>query len=502
MPIKIWLILLVCCILMTARCTSGKSGPVSGTGSNGGGGTSGPAAGPLQVDARNPRYFNDSNGNIVYLTGSHTWFDLQDAGTTDPPPAFDFQQWLNFLQSRNHNFFRLWVWEQANWMLAASQDIFIAPHPFQRTGPGMALDGKPKFDLTRFDQAYFDRMRQRVIDAGQRGIYVSIMLFNGFSVEKSKGQSGLQNPWKGHPFNRNNNVNGIDGDPNNNDSGEETHTLQIPAITTVQENYVRKVVDTVNDLNNVLYEISNESHSGSTAWQYHMIGLVKSYELGKPKKHPVGMTVEYPGGTNAELFASPADWISPNAGSENYYDDPQPADGRKVLLLDTDHLCGICGDRNWVWKSFLRGGNPVFMDTYNSPPPGTTYDVNNPNDVSLRANMGYASAFARRISLAAMTPRSGLSSSGYCLANPSVAGAEYLVYIPTGGIVTVDLSGTSDTMSVEWLDPKSGNAYGAASVQGGAVRSFTPPFSGDAVLYIHGPKGTSPQAAPLKPRSS
>ena len=36
---------------------------------------------------------------------------------------------------------------------------------------------------------------------------------------------------------------------------------------------MRKVVDTVNDLDNVLYEISNESPGNSQDRQYHMIKL-------------------------------------------------------------------------------------------------------------------------------------------------------------------------------------------------------------------------------------
>ena len=47
---------------------------------------------------------------------------------------------------------------------------------------GTAKDGKPKFDLDSFDQAYFDRLRERVIAAGSEGIYVSVMLFEGFSL--------------------------------------------------------------------------------------------------------------------------------------------------------------------------------------------------------------------------------------------------------------------------------------------------------------------------------
>src|SRR5262249_42889122 len=44
----------------------------------------GPAAGPLRVLNENPRYFADGGGKIVYLTGAHTWSNLQDIGLTDP----------------------------------------------------------------------------------------------------------------------------------------------------------------------------------------------------------------------------------------------------------------------------------------------------------------------------------------------------------------------------------------------------------------------------------
>ena len=279
--------------------------------------------GPLQVSPTNPRYFTDNSGKAIYLTGSHTWSNLQDNGGSSPPPAFDYQAYLNFLKQNNHNFFRLWTWEQSRWTVETTDNNYwFNPLPYQRTGPGTALDGQAKFDLTKFNQAYFDRMRQRVIMARDQGIYVSIMLFDGWSIEKEKGQFKENNPWRGHPFNKNNNINGINGDPNNNDSGEETATLSIAEITSIQETYVKKVIDTVNDLDNVLYEISNESNNNSEAWQYHLIDYIHQYETGKPKQHPVGMTSPWPGGYNPDLFASPAEWISPNNGDTNYLSDP------------------------------------------------------------------------------------------------------------------------------------------------------------------------------------
>jgi len=462
----------------------------------------GQTRGPLRVCPGNPRYFSDASGAVVLLTGSHTWGDFQDNGTTDPPPVFDYPAYLNFLSAHKHNFFRLWNWENAKWANQIGSDYWIDPLPFARTGPGMALDGKPKFDVTRFDPVFFARMRQRIIAARERGIYVSIMLFNGWAIEKSKGKYNLNNPWRGHPFNHNNNINGIDGDTDGDDSGGEIHTLRVAAITRIQEAYVRKVIDTVADLDNVLYEISNESPSYSKDWEYHMINLIKSYEAKKPLQHPVGMTALWPGGTNADLFASPADWISPNKDTGNYFDDPQAADGSKVILSDTDHLCGWCGNRYWAWKTFARGLNPVFMDGYDGAAKGLgALGFDDPNRfeyISLRANLGYILSYAKRVNLRTMTPHGELASTKYCLADP---GSEYLVYLPPrpswresffGALlrtlfketVAVDLSAASGTFDVEWFNPATGNVMSGEAITGGGSRDFTPPFKGDAVLYV------------------
>lgn len=447
------------------------------------------ASGPLRVSQVNPRYFTDSSGKAIYLTGSHTWSNFQDNGGSNPPAVFDYNAYLNFLQQNNHNFFRLWVWEQSRWTVeTADNNYWFNPFPYQRTGPGNALDGQPKFDLTKFNQAYFDRLRQRVIAARDRGIYVSIMLFDGWSIEKNKGQFALNNPWHGHPFNINNNINGVNGDQNNNDSGEETQTLSNPPITALDEAYVRKVIDTVNDLDNVLYEISNESNNNSEAWQYHMINYIHQYEAGKPKQHPVGMTTPWPGGYNPDLFASPAEWISPNNGITDYLNDPPPADGSKVILADTDHLCGVCGNEAWVWKSFTRGENVIFMDAYDGAAYGVGAKGYNPNDPKwalARKNMGYTLSYANRMDLAAMRPLPNLASTGYILANPNGTKSQYLIYLPSGGSVNVDLSGASGSLKIEWLNPSNGNYFDSGGTTGGGNRTFTAPFSGDAVLYLY-----------------
>ncbi len=444
--------------------------------------TPGTMSGPLRLHPTNPRYFTDDGQRAVYLTGSHTWDNLQDMGATDPPSGFDFDAYLDFLMKHNHNFIRLWRWELLSWDTAANDKktakrLVAAPHPWARDGQEKARDGKSRFDLSQFDESYFKRLRARVMAARDRGIYVSVMLFEGWGLQH------VEKAWQAHPFHPDNNVNGLNSDGDG--RGLIVHTLREPAVTRLQEVYVRKVVDTVNDLDNVLYEIANESGSYSTEWQEHLIRFIKAYERTKPNQHPVGMTFQYSRdplrrGANAKLFHSPADWISPNpdAGKFNYRTNPPPGDGRKVILTDTDHLWGIGGDVVWVWKSFLRGLNPIFMDPYDQAVLTGGSDV---NWEPVRRAMGVTLNLSKKVNLAPMVPRGDLASSGYCLANP---GTDYLIYSPSGGEVSVDLSGARGKLRVNWIHPVDGGSTSGGVVTGGVQRVFRAPFEGDAVLQL------------------
>jgi hypothetical protein len=393
----------------------------------------------------------------------------------------DFETYLEFLKQHDHNFTKLW----------AQEDTRQVPLPYRRVGPELALDGKPKFDLAQFNQEYFDRLRARVIAAGEQGIYVSIMLFNGWSVE---GKTPNRDVWPKHPFYAANNVNGIDGDLNKDGQGAEVQTLKMPAVTTIQEAYVRKVIESVNDLDNVLYEISNESTgtAENTAWQSHFIEYVHSVEMNKPKQHPVGMTSQWPNEDNQLLYGSPADWISPSS-NDGYAVDPPAKDRKKVVLNDTDHLWGNGGSADWVWKSFTRGLNPIFMDV--TPPLSDRYEL--PQAEAVRMAMGDTLRYARRVGLRNMAPSQELCSTAFCLVNP---GHEYLVYVPSTKLcsvplderlnsrsLTVNLSDVHKPLMIEWFSPDTREIKFDGTVIGGTVLTFIPPFEGSSVLYLREP---------------
>ena len=427
------------------------------------------SSGSLKVSDKNPRYFTDNKGKAIYLTGSHTWNNLVDMTYTDSVGIFDYPGYLKWLKCHDHNFIRLWAWELMSWDTQGNNEkeprkLKVAPHPWLRTGPGTAQDGQPRFDLTRFNPDYYERVEERVKLADASGFYVAVMLFEGWGLQFSPGA------FKHHPFHPDNNINGINGDLNGDGSGIEIHTLVNNQITSVQEAYIKHVIDIVNKYDNILYEISNETHPPSTAWQYHMINFIRDYEKRLPKQHPIGMTFQYRGGSNQVLFDSPADWISPNQAG-GYLDNPPPADGSKVILTDTDHLWGLGGNRGWIWKSFLRGLNPLFMDPYDCRVLSNACDEAWLE--SMRKGQGYTRMIADRVDLISMVPLPELASTAYCLANP---GSEYLVYLPDTNSVTIDLESISGKFRVEWFDTGTGKFHGSKRVKGGIKVTLSSPF--------------------------
>ena len=387
------------------------------------------------------------------------------------------------------------------------------PVPYLRTGSGDATDGLPKFDLTQLDQSYFDRLRQRVIDAGQLGIYVSVMLFDGHGVQYERLATD------GYWFTGANNINGIDDAyVSGSASGFNSTTLQYPAITAFQDAYVRKVIDSVNDLDNVMYEVANEANGAvATGWESHVIDLVHQYEAGLPKQHPVGFTCEFalsPSGDDT-YFSSDADWVAPCGSGYGYpvtetsstITDTETWTGNKVVIDDTDHswyyteiLSATKSDpnamREWAWENFTRGANTAFMDPYlvvypgRNAPSGTTLD---PQWNVMRTALSQTAAYAKRIDLGQVIPQNSptttsVCSTQYCLIPENATSKkQYLIYSPTSGPFTVQLA--ADTYSFEWFNPAT-NAVaqtGTITIPTSGISTFTPPFTEpDAVLLLLG----------------
>ena len=62
--------------------------------------------GMLRHLTSNPNYFTDNSGEAILLTGSHTWENFLDIFSEENLPKLDWKEWLDMMESKNHNFMR------------------------------------------------------------------------------------------------------------------------------------------------------------------------------------------------------------------------------------------------------------------------------------------------------------------------------------------------------------------------------------------------------------
>ena len=403
------------------------------------------AANVLRLHPENPRYFADGSGRAVYLGGHQSFVDLQDNSFNkefiwNSQRILDWDEYIKFMKANNFNYLRNWIiWSTGSGTMASVNNAIAFPMPYKRVpGHDKAKDGMDKFDLTQFDDVFFQRLRERCQSLQDAGIYVSIMLFEvyGFLGGEAVGDP-KQTLWDGNVFNKANNINGIHVDYDGNGNGIEFFYTDDEAVLKLQKDYVKKVIDTVNHLDNVFFEVANELYAPQ--WQYEMIEFIKSYDKTKPKQHLVLISAGGRTRTGAwkqmgsdALVNGPVDCyaVAGSWQSRRYAQKDPPANNSgKPGIVDMDHVSPGSNDVGFVWSAFTGGYHFNLYDKpFESP------DAESPEWQRVRHNVGKAVEYAARLDLANIAPRDDLASTGFCLAKP---GSQYVVYQPGSGSFTV-----------------------------------------------------------------
>lgn len=108
--------------------------------------------------------------------------------------------------------------------------------PFERTGPGRALDGEPKFDLARPNPELFERLHSFLTLASERGIIVEVVMLSKTYSEAV---------WALNPAN---NLGGLAAF-----EWPDYMSLRHPKLFTLQAAHVRRIVEETNRYDNVIY---------------------------------------------------------------------------------------------------------------------------------------------------------------------------------------------------------------------------------------------------------
>src|SRR3972149_11113874 len=228
-----------------------------------------PAA-ALHVHPDNALYFQTADGKPVVLIGEYTWgiFSNMD---------YDYKVMFDALKANGLNFARVWLF----WGNETDSGDRVNVMPYLRMGPGNANDSKGKYDLTQFNPAFFERLRALCTAAHERGIYLQLILFDAWM---------LKHPhlWKLHAYHRDNNINGVDGDPRNTGAGTDGQqgfcSLGNPKVLEFQKVYLRKIVYTLSDFDHILIEIANENYY-SEAWERDLCEFIRDLERAQLRQH-------------------------------------------------------------------------------------------------------------------------------------------------------------------------------------------------------------------------
>lgn len=218
---------------------------------------------PISLDPQNPHYFlYHGKPTLLITSGEHYGAVLN--------LDFDYKKYLDELKAHGLNLTRTFSGEYVESLtsfnirhntLAPKHDRFICP--WQRA----SNKNEYKFDLTKWDPAYFKRLKKFVRAAKKRNIIVEFTLFCPFYGDEQ---------WKLSPLNERNNINGL-GKMDRTD----VYTMDKSGkLLAVQENMVRKIVDELKNFDNVMYEICNEPYFGGVTleWQRHIAEIIRDAE--------------------------------------------------------------------------------------------------------------------------------------------------------------------------------------------------------------------------------
>src|SRR5262245_13579751 len=189
----------------------------------------GTQAQPLALHPENPHYFLYNNQPTIIITSGEHYGAVLNLD-------FDYVKYLDELVSKKLNGTRTFTgayvepqgaFNIARNTLAPARDRFICPWARSAT-PGYPNGGN-KFDLNKWDDAYFKRLRDFLGEAQTRGIIVEMNLSCPFYEEAQ---------WKLSPQNTLNNVNNVGNVPRTNVYTLDKHGGLLP----VHDAMVKKIV--------------------------------------------------------------------------------------------------------------------------------------------------------------------------------------------------------------------------------------------------------------------
>jgi len=454
---------------------------------------------------QNPHYFIYKGSAVILVSSGDIYYDVFS-------PNHDFRKYLDTLAEYGMNFTRIYP---------AGCSAFVPSDGAGSILPWVKLDNG-KFDLDRWNPAYFRRLHDFMSYAESKDVIVDVCLFNGFTAKWPEVNVVC---WPLLPFNAANNIQaeGVSVE-------DDFTTLRSESNVKRQKEYIRKICEELDGYGNVLYDNCDEPDCLGNIPPVRAIPWVDVVleELCRADKsgHPISQT-HYP----APMFEAGGrdfcrdprvSWISVEYEQGLRDFDSQYPIEKPYVLIETyspgispawngywDRLCiqgdGVSSDRIHSW-AFLAGGGAGYLGwsaNYHPLTPGGVEpqsEVNRQKKILKDFLYGFDFVKMRRFmdfSGVENHPSDKDTVWAEAMAEP---GKQYAMYINhsfrKGAYYTAVPGSYQETITlkdipagkytVEWVAPRSGEIAGSNDLihKGGDLSLRTPLYAIDIALRM------------------
>jgi hypothetical protein len=361
--------------------------------------------------------------------------------------------------------------------------------PWARSGRGTAWDGLSKYDLTKFNPWYFARLREFADHCERKGLVLVHQMYFQHNVLEA-GAHWADFPWR--PANCLQDT-GFPEPPEYAGGkrvfmAEAFYDVSHPVRRDLHRRYIRHCLDVIGGCPNVVFQIGEE-FTGPPHFVRFWLDTIAEWQKETGRRVLVGLscTKDVQDAVLADPVRAPLVsvidlkywWYTADGG---VYD---PKGGES--LAPRQQLREWKGSKSRSSASIAR----MVREYRTKYPDRAVVCPLEPADPWAVAAAGGSAprlpaACDRR--LLAAIPRmrpwepEGLGDGRFALADP---GRDYLVYLPAGGDIALDLSGRGETFTARWVDPKTGKPAGTGTpAPGGRRATLRAPGLAPAVLWL------------------
>jgi hypothetical protein len=434
---------------------------------------------PISLHPDNPHYFCFRGRPTLLITSAEHYGAVLNRD-------FDYVPYLDELQARGFNLTRIftgaYVEDPASFGI---ENNTLAPQPGRFLCPWARAGSADeyRFDLSRWDDAYFQRLTEFLRQADRRGVIVELVLFCPYYEESM---------WAISPLNARNNINGIGDVPR-----EEVLTLKHPALVDVQKAMVRKIVGELCECENLNYEVCNEPYTRGVPreWETEIVRTTTEAEASFPLRHLIAQNIA--NGSHAVQDPDPAVSIlnfhysnPPDSLAMNYA-------LNRVIGFDETGFKGTADPpyRTDGWEFILAGGavyNNLDYSFTVQHPDGTAPVTRSPGGggPTLRKQLSILKQFIESFDFLQMRPDSTVIRGGLPVDATARAlveqGKAYAVYLKGGTHANLELEIPAGRYRAAWLNPRIGAIEKTEDVDhsGGLLTMASPPYAEDLALSL------------------